>query len=364
MDEKPLYARVVDAIRKDILEAKFKPGDALPTVRELTKTWKCTPGTIQRAYHELTQQGLIISRPGKGTHVLSAPSHQAETPLRKAALIHQAESFLLEAMNSGHSPNDIEQAVSIALDRWRKVDTSPIEKPGRIIRFTGSHDLAITWLATHFNNIVPGHVLELSFNGSLNGLMNLAEGKADMAGCHLWDAETDTYNTAYIKKIFPNQVMAALVLSQRRMGLIVQDRNPLKVNGLEDLIKTGVHFINRQSGSGTRVWLDAQLHAKNILPGQIIGYSHEATTHNEVAQAIAEGRATVGLGLEGSARHYGLEFVFLTLEEYDLVFLETHMHEFYFKSLHDWLLNPENRKIIDNLGGYVTTHSGEIKFIR
>lgn len=202
MDEKPLYVRITASIRKDILEGKFKPGDALPTVRELTKTWECTPGTIQRAYHELTQQGLTISRPGKGTQVLSAPSHQGETPLRKAALIHQAESFLLEAMNNGHSPNDIEQAVRIALDRWRKVDVSPTEKPGRIIRFTGSHDLAITWLAAHFNDIVPGHVLELMFNGSLNGLMNLAEGKADIAGCHLWDADTDTYNTAYIKKYF------------------------------------------------------------------------------------------------------------------------------------------------------------------
>ena len=250
MDEKPLYAKVADSIRKDILEGIFKPGDALPTVRELTKTWECTPGTIQRAYHELTQQGLIISRPGKGTQVLSAPSHQIETPLRKAALIHQAESFLLEAMNSGHSPNDIEQAVRIALDRWRKVDTGPTEKPGRIIRFTGSHDLAITWLAAHFNDIVPGHVLELTFNGSLNGLMTLAEGKADMAGCHLWDADTDTYNTAYIKKIFPNKVMASLVLCQRKIGLIVQDRNPLKINGLEDLTKTGVLFHQ----PAIRVW--------------------------------------------------------------------------------------------------------------
>ena len=128
-----------------------------------------------------------------------------------------------------------------------------------MLHFFGSHDMAVTWLANHAQEIAPSAVLQLNFTGSLGGLMALADGRADLAGCHLWDPETDSYNIPYIRKFFPGKRMLAVRLAERRIGLILPAGNPKNIQTLADLTRPGVRFVNRQLGSGTRVWLDAVL---------------------------------------------------------------------------------------------------------
>ncbi len=362
MDEKPLYLRITESIRNDIISGKLKPGDMLPSVRQMTTQWDCTTGTVQRAYQELAHQGLISSRPGIGTRVTSALTPEPETPLRRVALIHRAEAFLIEALNSGHTTSEIEEAVRVALDRWRVVQATKAPSHEKILRFEGSHDLVMAWIGSHFAEIVPGWTLQLSFKGSLGGLMSVAEGKADLAGCHLWDAETQTYNTPYIRKLFPNQRIAQITLVHRRLGLILPHGNPLKIRSLDDLTKPDVHMINRQIGSGTRVWLDSQLQWRRIQGSQIKGYADEKSTHTEVAQVIANGQANVGIGLEGSAKYYGLDFIFLTLERYELVTSETTFNQAPIQKLLDWLLSDEHKKIFQDLGGYEVEDTGKVQW--
>ncbi len=59
--------------------------------------------------------------------------------------------------------------------------------------------------------------------------------------------------------------------------------------------------------------------AQGFLPAASLGYDHEETTHMGVARAVAEGRATVGLGIRAAASAYGLDFAPLGEERYDLV---------------------------------------------
>ena len=66
MDEQHLYRQISETIRQEILGGRLKPGDRLPSVRELAEKWNCTVGTIQHAYRELTEQGLVTSRAGQG----------------------------------------------------------------------------------------------------------------------------------------------------------------------------------------------------------------------------------------------------------------------------------------------------------
>jgi putative molybdopterin biosynthesis protein len=362
MDEKPLYLRITESIRNDIISGKLKPGDMLPSVRQMTTQWDCTTGTVQRAYQELAHQGLISSRPGIGTRVTSALTPEPETPLRRVALIHRAEAFLIEALNSGHTTSEIEEAVRVALDRWRVVQVTKAPSHEKILRFEGSHDLVMAWIGSHFAEIVPGWTLQLSFKGSLGGLMSVAEGKADLAGCHLWDAETQTYNTPYIRKLFPNQRIAQITLVHRRLGLILPHGNPLKIHSLDDLTKPDVHMINRQIGSGTRVWLDSQLQWRRIQGSQIKGYADEKSTHTEVAQVIANGQANVGIGLECSAKYYGLDFIFLTLERYELVTSETIFNQAPIQKLLAWLQLDEHKKIFQDLGGYEVEETGKVQW--
>ena len=363
MAEAYLYEKISDTIRRDILNGKLKPGDRLPSVRELAAEWGCTSGTVQRAYQELASQGLVTSRAGQGTKVVERPTFPQETPLRRISLIHRAEAFLLEVLTAGYTPEEVEQSVRLALDRWRAVAREPEIPDERQLRFVGSHDLAITWLAAHFQEILPGYGMQVQFSGSLGGLIALAQGEADVAGSHLWDEKSGRYNAPFVSKVMPGKRVALLTMFHRRLGLIVQNGNPKGIAGLGDLTRKEARFVNRQSGSGTRVWLDASLSGLGISPGQIQGFDDEKMTHSEVARAVAEGQADIGVGLEASAQAYGLDFLFLKEERYDLAIPAQNMDFLPVKALRNWLKSGDAERAIGELGGYSTQQMGQIEWV-
>ena len=363
VEKAAIYQQIADAIHRDILYGVLKPGDRLPSVRSLAGKWRCTPGTVQRAYHELSRQGLVISRPGQGTHVLAAIEEAEKTPLRRAALVHKAEKFLLEALTSGHTPSEIEQSVRMALDRWRTLADEPRPAPEQTLRFFGSHDPAVALIAARFPTVTGSHSLSVSFVGSVGGLMALAKGDSDLAGSHLWDEEHNTYNEALVRRLFGGHAMALLTLGHRRLGLITQPGNPLNVRSLDDLTRSGTRFVNRQHGAGTRVWLDAHLQRAHITPTRITGYEIQMATHSEVARRIAENEADVGLGVEAAALAYGLDFVVLTQERYDLVMHEDVYNSPPVRALQEWMRSGEGKAAVIRLGGYDTQETGQVIWV-
>jgi putative molybdopterin biosynthesis protein len=359
-----LYQQIADSVRRDILEGRLKPGDRLPSMRQLREQWNCTPGTVQRAYNELAREGLLVSRAGKGTTVaLSLPRErlQAGGVLRQANLVHRSEAFLLESLTAGYGLDEIQQALDLAMDRWRALQESPAAVVEEVLRFAGSHDLALNGLSHHFSrHVAPGASLVLSYPGSLAGLMAVAAGRADLAGCHLWDPDSDTYNLPYVRRIFTGREVTLITLAHRRQGLILPPGNPRKIYALADLPASGARFANRQLGSGTRVWLDAML-AKAGIPGeQIMGYESVYQTHSDVARQVAEGKADVGLGLETAAAAFGLDFVFLNRERYDLVLPAETMALQSAQKLTAWLASPEARDFLARYPGYDSSETGTI----
>jgi molybdate-binding protein/DNA-binding transcriptional regulator YhcF (GntR family) len=363
MDRTPLYHEIAETIRHDILYGALRPGDELPPVRTMSEQWSCAPGTVQRAYQELADQKLVVSRPGQGTRVAATDLAGAQTPIRRATLVHQAESFLLGVLAAGYTPAEIEQAVRLALDHWRAMSEEPPRPPAHELRFVGSHDPAVSLIAARFPDLVPGYTLSLTFTGSLGGLMALARQEAEIAGSHLWDEETDSYNNPFVQRLLPGRKVALLTLAHRRLGLIVPPGNPAGITGLGDLTRPSVHFINRQPGAGTRVWLDAYLRHLAIAPEQILGYSDNVATHSEVARAVAEHRADAGLGIEAAAVAFGLDFVCLTTERYDLVIAAEAWESVPVQALTRWLATEEARSTILDLGGYDTHATGQIEWV-
>ncbi len=363
MQDPHLYLHIAETLRREILAGKRKPGERLPSVREMAKQWDCTLGTVQRAYRELARQGLVVSRVGQGTRVTPLPSYREEEPMRRAILIHRAEAFLLEVLGAGYTLSEVDQAMHLAMDHWQAVTRQLESTPQDTLRFWGSNDLAVTWLAGHFSEIAPGYSLEVRFVGSLGGLIALAEGKADLAGCHLWDEESGEYNLPFVRRLLPGKRVALLTLAQRHLGLILPPGNAAQVRSLQDLARPGLRFVNRQSGSGTRVWLDNALRKLGISPHHILGYDYEKMTHSEVALAIAEGQAEAGLGLEASARAYGLDFVPLTLERYDLVITEAQFNHPAVQHLWAWLRYEPARQAIARLGGYEIHQTGRLQWV-
>ena len=363
MDDLHLYQQIVVSIRQDIQSGLYKPGDRLPSVRQMTTRWGCTSATVHRAYQELARQGLVTSHVGQGTKVTQKSSSQDQLPLRRAMLLNQIEANLLEIMTAGYSPDEVEQATHMALDRWRTVKNNAADGPTDILRFVGSHDPAITVIAAQAPRISPGLIMQLTFTGSLGGLIALAEKGADIAGCHLWDEESNTYNKPFIRRLFPGQKMAVITLALRRLGLIVPPGNPYRIEGLKDLTQPGVRFINRQSGSGTRVWLDAQLKSQGVDPNKIIGYQDERMTHSEVASEIAHGRVNAGLGVQTTALSFGLDFVLLTTERYELVIPNEKWKLPALQSLVRWLSTTPAKSAISNLGGYYVGETGRVDWV-
>ncbi len=218
-------------------------------------------------------------------------------------------------------------------------------------------------VAARFGEIAGGATLHLSFSGSLGGLIALAQGEADLAGCHLWDAATDTYNTPFVQRLLPGRRVLLLTLAHRRLGLVLAPGNPAGIGGLPDLARAGVRFVNRQPGAGTRVWLDAQLHRLGIDPGQVSGYGDEALTHSEVARAVSGGQADAGLGIEAAALAYGLAFVPLATERYDLAMLPGVWQSKPVQALVHWLTADAARQAIAALGGYETGETGRTRWV-
>jgi len=360
MEQAHLYQQIVESIRDDILSGVIKPGESLPPMRKMTETWNCTTGTIMRAYQELAHQGLIISHVGKGTKVVDNPSGQDQSPLRKATLFNRTEAFLLEIITAGYAPDEIEQSMRTALDRWKTFSTPQEASPANVLRFIGSHGPALAMIAAQYHEANPELTLRLSFTGSLGGLIALAQKNADLAGCHLWDETTDTYNEPFVRKLLPGQKVALLTLAHRRVGLIFTQGNPLGLNDLTDLAKPGIRFVNRQQGSGTRVWLDAQLHRAGINPSSIAGYQDEKMTHSEVARAVSKGQAEVGLAVETAALSFGLDFKLLTTERYDLVIPAEQFASGPIRTLLGIIESAEFKRRVEALGGYSTHSTGEI----
>lgn len=227
----------------------------------------------------------------------------------------------------------------------------------------GSHDLALELLAVDMSkdHRVP-NLLTLPV-GSLEGLIALRQGAGHLAGCHLLDPELDEYNRPYVRHLFPGQPVVLVTLAHRQQGLLLPPGNPRQLRTLEDLAREDVVLINRNRGSGTRLWLDQRLHGLGIHPQQVRGYEQGVSTHTEVAQAVARGQADAGLGLLAAARQFGLDFIPLFQERYDLVIPQEQHASPLLQPLLDRLQAGDFRRAVEALGGYDTMHTGEITML-
>ena len=113
--------------------------------------------------------------------------------------------------------------------------------------------------------------------------------------------------------------VSLITLAHREQGLIVAKGNPSRIEGIADLTRDGIVFVNRQRGSGTRILLDYLLKKMGIDGSRIDGYGREEFTHLLVAAAVKSGRADAGLGIRAAARALDLDFIPIEHERYDLI---------------------------------------------
>ena len=223
-------------------------------------------------------------------------------------------------------------------------------------------DLSLDILANTIEDAGLGVRPLRSFTGSLNSLIKMVQGEADIVSTHLFDGETKQYNLPYITRLLTGQSYLVVNLLGRTAGMYVQKGNPKEFSTWSDIGQPGIRLINREKGSGARVLLDEQLRLAGIAPSAIKGYEDEELNHMAVAARIASGQADVGVGIEKASRLIDVEFVPLIQEQYDLVLLKTQDNE----RLRDLVLetlNSQNfQEKISAIGGYDLSNTGSILY--
>ncbi|MFL6142525.1 MAG: molybdopterin biosynthesis protein [Labedaea sp.] len=227
----------------------------------------------------------------------------------------------------------------------------------RTIVAIGSHDLVLDLAASALRAADPLISLASSNVGSLGGLVALRDGLCHFAGSHLLDPSTGEYTLTYVDRVLgPDSVVIRLV--HRDQGLIVAPGNPLELAKIADLVRPGLRYVNRQRGAGTRVLLDHELATRDIDPVDIAGYTREEHTHLAVAAAVAAGRADAGLGILAAARAFGLGFVPIAQEPYDLVLRADTAAGERLAPLWALLDRSDFRADVEALGGYSCAETG------
>lgn len=227
----------------------------------------------------------------------------------------------------------------------------------------GSHDNALDLLANILKKRCPKFSFSSAHVGSMGGLMALKRGEAHLSGTHLLDEETGEYNVPVIKKLLSDKKIILINLVYREQGLLVLKGNPKNIRGFEDLIRSDVVFVNRQSGAGTRLLTDKCLRELGIKPEDVKGYEREEYTHMGVASAVLTGVADTGLAILASAKALNLDFIPVAKERYDLAipreFFETEMLQHLINIIKE---DAEFREMVVGLGGYDISDMGKVMY--
>ena len=141
---------------------------------------------------------------------------------------------------------------------------------------------------------------------------------------------------------------------------MVAKGNPLNITKFSDIAAEGIRYVNRQKGSGTRILTDYLCKQEKLDTSAIYGYDREELTHTSVAAQIAAGSADAGMGIYSAAKLYGLDFIPICIEEYDLIIPDISWEMPQTKQLMETLKSDAFREKILSMGGYTVENPGEI----
>lgn len=159
--------------------------------------------------------------------------------------------------------------------------------------------------------------------GSLDSLIAMYEGRADIVSTHLYDADTDSYNILYVRKLLVSKPFVVIHFISRQAGFYVQKGNPKEISDWSDLARSDINMINREPGAGARVLVDEMLRKYQIKREQVQGFKNEETSHASVASRVATNEADVGVGIAQAIESVDVDFLPMITESYDLVILQT-----------------------------------------
>jgi putative molybdopterin biosynthesis protein len=221
----------------------------------------------------------------------------------------------------------------------------------------GSHDPLLEWAARQSKS-----GLAILADGSTGGMHRLLAGQAIACGLHLIDPATGSYDASRLVHSLPGLDFVVIEWARRHQGLIVASGNPAKIKGIDDLGKRDLRIATRQQGSGSAL-LFAKLLADAGLSIEDLNCAGDpVNSETDIAVAVREGKADVGLAIEAVVGDEGVNFVPLLWERFDLVVRRVEYFELPFQSLLGFARTEQFRARAALLKGYDTTRTGTVVF--
>jgi molybdate-binding protein len=171
----------------------------------------------------------------------------------------------------------------------------------------------------------------------------------------LRDAATGEFNLPFLSE----EDFVVVTFAHWEQGLVVARGNPLGIRGVGDL--AGLRMWNREEGAGARQLLEERMREAGMRANDVVGLGRVARGHLAVAYQVAQGAADACVATRASARAFGLEFVALQRERYDLVMRRSLMQQ---KGAAEGLLDVLQRAVLrrklEGLAGYDTRETGRV----
>lgn len=201
-----------------------------------------------------------------------------------------------------------------AIDAWIAKSASGLPAPqqpsvDRPPIFLGSHDPLLNWAIRESRCAIA-----CSFDGSLDGLNRFAAVEGAAAAIHMFDPETGEWNAPYIKKNFADENIVLIEWCKRDRGLIVPQSS--KIKAIEDIADKRIAM--RQAEAGSHVLLKHLLTEQNVELSKL-DQTTPLRSETDAALAVLEGSADVAFGLPALAKQYGLSFVPIITERFDIL---------------------------------------------
>ncbi|HML17096.1 MAG TPA: substrate-binding domain-containing protein [Bryobacteraceae bacterium] len=197
-------------------------------------------------------------------------------------------------------------------------------------------------------------------SSSRQALEWLKEGKIHVAGSHLRDSSTGEFNLPMIERLFPRGSVKVVTFAIWEQGLVVEAGNPKNIRGVADLARKDVRIVNREKGAGSRDLLDQKLQEAGVPAAKVNGYAKIAAGHLPAALAVSQKEADACIATRSAARAFGLSFIPLGVERYDLIVRRQYLRLASVQALLDVLNRAAIRRKLELLAGYDTSRTGQV----
>lgn len=114
----PIYRQLADQICEAVARGRLRPGERLPSVRDLSKSLVVNPNTVARTYTELERNGVLNTRPGLGVFV-AEPRSELTRKVRKERLLKRLDQLLTEAVHLGFAADEVRALIDERMESFQ-----------------------------------------------------------------------------------------------------------------------------------------------------------------------------------------------------------------------------------------------------